>query len=166
MGLRGKKPEPTKPLQIKGSRRFNSRKRTDPSYQAGDAIGPTVDMVYPEWFWEDCEAVWEDVITHLTPLGYIGQMDRNALARYCFLLLQWRKAKEFIEQHGQVLPTKDPKGRVKITVLPQFKILMALSNDLLRMEHEFGMTPSARAGFGIQRESGERRDPNKSRFFA
>jgi P27 family predicted phage terminase small subunit len=98
-------------------------------------------------------------------------MDTFALARYCTVFIEWRKAVIFVQQHGQTIATKGPKDRLSIKLLPQVRLMVALGEQLLRLEHEFGMTPAARANFGIELEGAAKQGRasgkllGKERFF-
>ncbi len=78
-------------------------------------------------------------------MDVLTRIDGNALARYCRLSTRWRKAEDFIAQHGEVYPLKDENGRVKcLQQFPQVASANKLAQQLTRLEQEFGMTPSAR----------------------
>jgi P27 family predicted phage terminase small subunit len=125
----------------------------------------------PSWLSDEVKPVWQLVVEHLKPMGILGRMDTNTLARYCTVFCEWRKATEFVQRHGQTISTKGPKDRLTIRLLPQVRVMIALGEQLLRLEHEFGMTPAARASFGIELEGGEKQGQEsgkilgKSRFF-
>jgi P27 family predicted phage terminase small subunit len=126
----------------------------------------------PSWLSDDAKTVWRLVVEHLRPLGIIGRMDTNALARYCILFCEWRKATDFVQRHGQTIGTKGPKDRLTIRLLPQVRLMVVLGEQLLRLEREFGMTPSARASFGLELEGKDKQDRKagkilgKGRFFS
>jgi len=87
------------------------------------------------------------------------------LARYCSLFVRWKRCAAFIQQYGESYPMKDKLGNVvSFAPHPQVNILNKLSGDLLRLEHEFGLTPSARAR--IEVDVPEPVEPEgKGRFF-
>jgi P27 family predicted phage terminase small subunit len=119
----------------------------------------------PFWLSDDSKAVWRLVVEHLKPLGIIGRMDTNTLARYGTLFVEWRKATAFVQQHGQTLTSKDAKGKITIKLLPQVRLMIALGEQLLRLEHEFGMTPAARASFGLELDGGGKKGGDRPRFW-
>jgi P27 family predicted phage terminase small subunit len=119
---------------------------------------------------EDAKGHWKRVVGDLKPLGLLARVDINTLARYCILFERWLVAMRFVHQFGDTLTIRDTENRiVSIRTMPQSRILRELSVDLLRMEREFGMTPSARASFGMDmnKVSTHLADPKgKDRFFA
>jgi P27 family predicted phage terminase small subunit len=133
---------------MRGSWLARNRKQSDSGY-GNNAIGPEVLIKMPSWLSDDARAVWRLVLAHLKPLGVIGRMDSHTLGRYCTIFCEWRKAVEFVQRHGQTISTKGPKDRLTIRLLPQVRLMIALGEQLLRLEHEFGMTPAARASFGL-----------------
>jgi P27 family predicted phage terminase small subunit len=167
----GPRRTPTKILQMRGSWLAQKRKKSDPSY-GGTSVGNEVVIRMPSWLSDDAKAVWRLVVEHLKPMGILGKMDTNALGRYCVIFTEWRRAAQFVERHGQTISTKGPKDRLFIRLLPQVRLMIALGEQLLRLEHEFGMTPSARASFGLEfegkgKQTGEAgKILGKGRFFA
>src|SRR5262249_27446145 len=89
----------------------------------------------------------------------------NALTRYCRCWSRWRKAEEWIEQHGLVYPIKDDRGQVKcVQQWPLVAVAHKLCHELSRLEAEFGMTPSARTRIQVPVQPAPE-DPSKSKFF-
>jgi P27 family predicted phage terminase small subunit len=166
----GPRRTPTKVLEMRGSWLARNRKKTDPGF-GNDSVGSEVLIRMPSWLSDDAKAVWRLVVEHLKPLGILGKMDAMALGRYCTVFVEWRRAVSFVQQHGQTLNTKDAKGRIIIRLLPQVRLMVALGEQLLRLEHEFGMTPAARASFGMELEHETKKNHEtgkalgKARFF-
>ena len=166
MAKRGRYPTPAKILDMRGSRWANERKRHEP----GQALtGADIHLTAPKWLSGDAKIIWKQVLDYLKPMGILGKMDVNALARYATLFVEWIKVLKFVEQHGSTIATKSIHGKIEMKIYPQAKLMTIWSVDLLRMEHEFGMTPSARASFGLDRANVLKKgqEPEgKERFFA
>lgn len=93
---------------------------------------------------------WRLIVGQLHALGLLAKVDGPALARYCALTVRWRQALLFIEEHGETYPVRDTEGTViGLRTFPQVWLMKGLAQELLRLEREFGMTPSARASFGV-----------------
>ena len=102
----------------------------------------------------------------LEGMGVLTKADGNALARYCRIWSRWRKAEDFIDEHGLVYPLKDDDGNVKcVQQWPQVSIANKLAQQLTRLEGEFGLTPSARARLQLAPAGTELPDHDKARFF-
>ena len=158
MGLpRGPRPTPPEVLRQRGSPRANKCKKAPrPPYGTPRC---------PKWLDDEAKIVWGQVIEHLQTMGVLAKSDGIALARYCRLFVRWKRCAAFIQQYGESYPMKDKLGNVvSFAPHPQVNILNKLSGDLLRLEHEFGLTPSARAR--IEVDVPEPVEPEgKGRFF-
>jgi len=72
-------------------------------------------------------------------------VDGDALARYVRLLCRWCQVDAFLRKHGDVRPIKREDGTIDFVAFPQSNVAIKLAPQLLRLEQEFGMTPSSRA---------------------
>ena len=110
-------------------------------------LAPTVaSPELPTWLTKGGQFAWSDLVPLLIELGVLSRIDGNALARYCHLWDRWRKAEDFLLANGEVCEVRDDEGRVVSTrAWPQVDIAFRLAQALLRLEQEFGMTPSARS---------------------
>jgi len=163
MGQRGPKPTPTKLLALRGSWRAKERAGREPQPAPLGRTDP------PGWLSPEAKTIWGRVTRHLKPHGLMTRLDVNVIARYCELFVMWRHAAEYVNQYGMHQPIKNAKDKViGMRIAPYTQMMVVLSGELLKIEREFGMTPSARAAFGIERaKAGE--EPavpqGKSRFF-
>ncbi len=138
MGRRGPPPTPTRVLRMRGSWRGNR----NPREPAPQGTAPR----RPKWLDPDAAAAWTNLAPLLAGMGLLASADANALARYCTLWARWRKAEEFLRQHGETHLVKGGDGGVRgLAPYPQVRIAAMLAEQLLRLEQHFGMTPSARS---------------------
>ena len=161
MGKRGPAPTPTNILKLRGSTLVTQRRLQN------EVKGPTGNPECPDWHDEDAKAMWEKLIPQLSAMGILTKVDGNALARYCRFWSRWRKAEDFITERGEMYPLKDDQGNVKcFQQWPQVAIAHKLSQQLTKLEQEFGMTPSARARIQLTTDPAtESRSHDKGRFF-
>jgi len=138
----GRKHKPTAVLKLHGSPAAKKRKQ-EPKPPPGRPICPT--------FIDKCaKAAWRQLIPQLAEMGVLTQVDRNALIRYCQTWSRWRRCAEFINDHGETYQLKDDQGNFKcLQQWPQVAIYNKLSDTLSKLESEFGLTPSARAGLQV-----------------
>ncbi len=152
MGKRGPKPTPTKTLKLRGSWRANDRK-AEPQ---PDATRPKC----PPWLNQEAKATWKQIVPQLADMGVLTKIDGNALARYCDAWARWRKMAAFMDEKGEMWASHEPdwvdkqgevqKGKIKyLQQFPQVGIYHKLGQMLTRLEAEFGLTPSARAGISV-----------------
>jgi P27 family predicted phage terminase small subunit len=102
----------------------------------------------------------------MAPMGILTAVDAFALGRYCTLLARWIVAKDFIERASEIVD-----GRAGALVAarrhPYAEIFLSIPPLLLRLEQEFGLTPSARSSFGTPPgDEPPLKGKGKSRFFS
>lgn len=164
MGKRGPQKTPTRILTLRGSWRAKARgaePTPDPSPPA-----------CPAWLSPVARRAWRRLVPQLRGMSLLGSCDRNALARYCTLFARWRDAEEYLHENGSVYEEKAVVGIGKHSQVvvkafkeyPQARLAARLADQLLRLEHDFGLTPSARAGLA---KPAAKPDENrgKARFF-
>lgn len=141
MGQRGPAPTPTKLLKLRGSWRANKR-QAEVKAETGKPYAPNF-IAHGDG---KASACWKYCIRHLDSLGLTQKIDRNMLARYCEIWSQWREMSEYLKRHGWTYPKLDGEGKpIGVAAWPQVGIMMKLSDQMLRIEQQFGMSPSARA---------------------
>lgn len=137
MGRRGPAPTPTAILRLRGSRLAGQR--------GDEPRPPRAAPARPDWLDDEGRAAWQQLVPMLRRMRVLTKIDGNALARYCQTWVRWRRAEEFIARNGEVYTLKDDKGQVRCVMQwPQVSIANKLAIQLLRLEQEFGLTPSAR----------------------
>lgn len=166
MGRRGPAPTPTRILQLRGSWRGHAN--------PAEPRPPVEVPKAPAWIPAEARSAFDLLAAQLAEMGVLGAVDAGALARYCVLWLRWRKAEEFLAVHGDTYvvrgrPAADGKPGVPVgfKTYPQAQHALVLAHELLRLEREFGLTPSARARLVLEvgGDEAEPVDP-ASDFFA
>ena len=140
MGKRGPRPQPTILKILKdnpGKRRLNK----DEPKPASDGIQP------PQWVTGNALAKWNEIVPQLLAMGVMTNADVEPVARYCTMHEQYVKYLDQVRRGLDVLVIRDEKGKVKyMQSTPAATMLNKLSASMLRIEQEFGLTPSARTG--------------------
>ncbi len=155
MGHRGPPPTPTNILKMRGSWRASR----NPGEPKPDRARPRC----PTWLDAYAKAAWKHLVPQLDRMGVLTRIDGNAMTRYCQLWSRWRKAEEFIRDHGDSYLAKDSEGKVKgLRSYPQVRMANQLAEQLLRLESHFGMTPSARSRIEVpQQDAPDAEDKRK-----
>lgn len=142
MGERGPAPTPSNILQLRGS-----------TLAGRNASEPTPEQARPRaprYLLDDEKRLWRRVCDVLHAMGVMTRADVFALARYVELLSEYRKARTFLAEHGHQHPVKkwDRQQRKFVAVgfktFPEVKTFLQITDRLLKLEREFGLTPSAR----------------------
>ncbi|MBL1219127.1 MAG: phage terminase small subunit P27 family [Planctomycetes bacterium] len=161
MGRRGPPPTPTHLLRLRGSWRGEAN-RNEPEPERGVPE-------CPDWVSEYAKAAWEQLVPLLHDMGVLYLIDGHALVVLCQTWGRWRKAEEFINEHGESYPVRDDNGRVKyLKKFPQVTVAQDCARILNRFFGEFGLTPSARSRIdvstGASSDGGGSDHDNKSKF--
>ena len=157
MGKRGPRPEPTIIKMAKvnpGKRPLNKSEPKPPS----DDINP------PSWVTGVSLEKWEEVVPKLVGMGVMTNADIDTIARYCTMHEQFVKYLEQVRRGLDVLVIRDEKGKVKyMQSTPAATMMTKLAASMLRIEQEFGLTPSSRTGI-VASKPEEKDDTDKILF--
>lgn len=154
MGKRGPTRTPTAILDQRNSRPNQDRgKEPKPEAKAPPA---------PDWLEPEAKVVWKYLAPKMERLGILTEIDGNAFARYCQTWARWRQCEEFLHKAGGTTYTKkryrwnkdhckftDDVIETKIVEFPQVRQSQKYAAILVKLESEFGLTPSGRAGLNI-----------------
>ena len=148
MGKRGPAPQPSILKYIRGN----------PSKEALNSDEPTPELAPenlppPAWLEGMALSKWEECVPVLSRMRVLTEADKEPLARYCTLWEQWKINYDRVKQiggeitHLEADPTRnDGKLRIKYSqVAPWASQMTKLAVLLLRIEQEFGLTPSSRS---------------------
>lgn len=180
MAQRGPKPTPTKVLELRGSWLAKTRQH--------EPQPPAAIPKMPQELDKEGKKIWRWLTRDLDAIGLLASLDQHALARYIQLWQRWHHLHAFIVAHGE---TYEVTKRYKVeatydeatdTFTPdhyveyiaysglraETRVWLALSDRLLRLEQQFGMTPSGRAAIGIllagATKYAEQEKPDPKRF--
>lgn len=144
MGKRGPRPTPTATKKRRGTYR--------PDRAPKNEAKPDGDAIPPEWLSKRARGRWPEIVPQLTRCGLATSADEGTLGRYVELLCSWLDARDDAARHvGEYHRTQ--AGAVKPH--PSHEEVRKYHRELLAIEREFGMTPSARTRIEIPGEPGE-----------
>ena len=140
MGKRGPRPEPTIIKMAKGNPGKRRLNKQEPKPES-DGIEP------PDWVTGVSLEKWHEIVPKLIAMGVMTNADIEPIARYCTMHEQYLKYLDQVRRGLDVLVIRDEKGKVKyMQSTPAATMLNKLAASMLRIEQEFGLTPSARTG--------------------
>ena len=138
MGKRGPKRTPTSIL---------AQRNTRPQQARGNEPQPNLlAPVMPDWLLPNAKQAWRYLAPKMERLGILTEIDGNAFARYCQTWARWRQAEEFLKAAGSTTYTDKRLTYTTIREFPQVRQSQKYGALLTKLESEFGLTPSARAG--------------------
>lgn len=160
MGERGPAPTPTNILEMRGSWRADKNKN-------GPKLKPKKPRK-PKNLGSMANEMWNELIPLLHKMKILTLQDKNVLERYCIMWARWKMAEEYIRINGSFIEKKDDDGNVYGMFEPmQVKQANDLADKLLRIEVQFGLTPSARSRVEVSiPKKDEAPGENKSKFFS
>ena len=116
--------------------------------------------------------IYERVCDIVEKMGILTDADQTALARYAATVVDWSDAHKFLKKHGTTFPVRQRDKEtgdlvpVDFKPWPQVRMLRNAAEQLLRLEREFGLTPSARSGIRVVKKEPESIDPKVAKFFS
>lgn len=137
MGRRGPKPKTPWELRASGSWRAGI---VEHAVKGQPGIPPC-----PRWLDADAKKAWRWLARQLSIMRIVSHADRACMMRYAQTFSRWKKAEQFLQRFGHSYPLKDAAGKVRcFMAFPEVTIAATLSQQLGRLEQEFGLTPAAR----------------------
>lgn len=140
MGRRGPPPKPTAVLKARGSWRAKLPKN-EPKSQA---VTRPDDLKAPTWLVGAAKKHWLSLVELLAAQRILTRGDGEALARYCRIRQRWLAMEDWLDDNGQTATMTAGDGNTTEYIAPQAKLASNLADALLRIEQQYGMTPSAR----------------------
>ena len=139
MGKRGPPKQPTVLRLLRGNLGKRKINEAEPK--------PDADQIVPPAFLEGTSLKkWNEMLPSLVATGVMTNADVDTLARYCTMHEMWLKCLESTRKTDKFM-VRDKSGQVvNVKSLPDAVMLTKLAASMLRIEQEFGLTPSARSG--------------------
>ena len=143
-GRSGRRPLPTQIHRLRGSYR---KDRHGAAAVKRNAPGKPR---CPQWLSDRAKTIWKATVPKLIKLGIVGSIDEHTLSRYCIMYVQWLDCQKFLNNNGSMLSGTDKNGNETTREYPQVRQARSLHKELLAIEREFGMNPSARASLKVE----------------
>ena len=151
MGLRGPAPKPTALKEAQGNpgrRRLND----------GEPVPLAGEITPPSWLSPAGREVWAQLAPNMTAMRVLTTADVWTFARYCELFARYLELRAFLAGKGPastVYPIKGADGTTRyIAEHPQAAEYRRLHELLIKLEQEFGLTPSARSRINVESHAG------------
>ena len=136
--MRGRKPKPTAVHEASGALAKNPKRRNrqEPKPKPGAPKMPGVVRADPVASQE-----WEALCGWLDDMRILSKADRTLMAQYCTTYAEWVKYMTHVRQYGVSVPTASGG----VTTSPETYQYNKLSDRMLKLLAELGLTPSARS---------------------
>ena len=149
MGKRGPKPQPTVLKLARGNPGCRKLNDAEPKPKA-EKIEP------PKYLVGESLRCWKAITPGLIATGVMTEADVPTLARYCTMHEQWLRYLAEVRAGNDILVILNDDGSVKYQQSsPAATMQQKLATSMLRIEQEFGLTPSARTGIVAQKNDQE-----------
>ena len=156
MGKRGRAPMPKEVLERRGSWKAK-RIENHPQPPSG---APEM----PGYLDELAKEVWSDLMDILNSMNLLTTADAGICARYCRLMSKYIAAEEFMQKNGETDVVRNDAGRIqRVGKFPQVDMAIKYADQLLRIEQQLGLSPSARTSIRLPKDKDVNKD--KLRFF-
>jgi P27 family predicted phage terminase small subunit len=120
----------------------NPRKENLTALQAAEPKSPAAGIDPPHDLTGVALEKWRESVPMLSTMRVWGESERETWARYCRLHALWAECYGVISKQGQTY--EKPSGM--IAARPETSLLLQYGAQLIRLECEFGLTPSSRSG--------------------
>lgn len=147
MGKRGPPPEPSILKYIRGNPSKEPLNENEPTPELASSNTPP-----PATLGEAEQLVWHEMVRRLTAMRVLSDADLPLLERYCIERVRYLICYEKVKQHGEEYTHYEPdpmnpgEVRIKYTqVAPWATQMHRHHSAMLKIEQEFGMTPSSRS---------------------
>ena len=143
---------PTALLRASGAgndkRRENHMQEPQVARIVGDCkIPPSVEKIFEEY--PKALEQWEIVTKQLDRMGVFGTIDAHEISRYCIIFAKWHICEEKLILHGQTYEHRNSSGEVTLRRRPEADLAAKYSDQMQKIEVQFGMTASARASVDL-----------------
>jgi P27 family predicted phage terminase small subunit len=158
MGTRGPKPLPTALRILNGNAAHRPLPKNEPKPEKLKNTKPPFELT------ERGKKIWKTISKRLEVCGLLTNIDLNALMRYCDIFDKWLLAKEMYDTKGSYYEVFNGGKSCGYAKAPWAVEYRGFLRELLRLEGEFGMTPSARTR--IQLEVTEKKQDEFDQFLS
>jgi len=149
MEKRGPVPQPSILKYIRGNPSKEKINDSEPTPEMLDSLEPPPHVLADEL----AHRKWRESVPVLRAMRVLTEADAEPWSRYCLKWADWMRAREKCDRLGRdnIMMEPDPNrtdGRLRIKWSQPHSWAVderALHRDLLRLEQEFGLTPSSRS---------------------
>ena len=146
MAKQGRRPQPKKVLDMRGSWRGKTALPRVEDVGVTGAVTTVPDP--PGWFTEAMRVYWAQVGAALADAGMLSSMTGMLLTRYCVALTRWEYVQVWLSANGNDHGTIVSESGY-VYAHPYVTLAKNLGTELLRLEQELGITPASARSLGI-----------------
>lgn len=150
MGERGPAKKPTALKAVQNQRIRSIKARGEVAPEPVETLTPALKIS------DRSQKIFDEISAKLSRLGLLTEIDAQAFVRYCDLFDKWLRYRELLDTRGDMITYYDENGNEQSKVNPALAPYINLHDKLLKLEREFGMTPSARASIPAKTEKKEK----------
>ncbi len=147
-GTRGQPKTPTAMLKISGA---GNDKRRESKFQEPqpEICMPLIPHDVQDVMNQDARDHWDAVTPILYRIGVLADIDAFEIARYCIIFSRWLEAERYLGKNGLTYDYINSNDETHYKPYPEAALAIKYSDQLLKIEGQFGMSASARASVDV-----------------
>jgi P27 family predicted phage terminase small subunit len=102
---------------------------------------------------------WHTLCERIAAIQTLSHVDAASIERYCHLAVRYKRANTYILQNGITYPILTKEGEIKYyATYPHVAEANSCASQMLKLEHEFGLTPASRVGLAATQQGNANTD--------
>jgi P27 family predicted phage terminase small subunit len=149
----GRKAMPIQLHLLQGNKSRLTKKEIEQRMEAEERLKPKADKVKPpSWLDPLAKKEFKRIVSELSELGLITNVDIVALATYCDAYSDYVKCTKMIAEEGLMVEYTNKAAETNKVPHPLLTKKKQLHEQMKSLAAEFGLTPAARAKLAIAKE--------------
>jgi P27 family predicted phage terminase small subunit len=156
----GRKAMPIQLHLLQGNKNRLTKKEIEQRMEAEERLKPKADKVKPpSWLDPLAKKEFRRIVSELSELGLITNVDIVALAAYCDAYSDYVKCTKLIAEEGLMVQYTNKAAETNKVPHPLLTKKKQLHEQMKSLAAEFGLTPAARAKLAMPKQ--EKKEPDE-----
>jgi P27 family predicted phage terminase small subunit len=156
----GRKAMPIQLHLLQGNKSRLTKKEIEQRMEAEERLKPKADKVKPpSWLDPVAKKEFKRIVSELSELGLITNVDIVALATYCDAYSDYVKCTKMIAEEGLMVEYTNKAAETNKVPHPLLTKKKQLHEQMKSLAAEFGLTPASRAKLAMPKQ--EKKEPDE-----
>ncbi|AEH46782.1 phage terminase small subunit P27 family [Parageobacillus thermoglucosidasius] len=161
----GRKAMPIQLHLLQGNKSRLTKKEIEQRMEAEERLKPKADKVKPpSWLDPLAKKEFKRIVSELSELGLITNVDIVALATYCDAYSDYVKCTKLIQEEGMMVEYTNKAAETNKVPHPLLTKKKQLFEQMKAVASEFGLSPSARAKLAMPKKEEKEPTPEEKLF--